>query len=53
MSLPILGPLLLPQDRSATQLGPVLRRMGAAGGVRGLFRGNMATVGGCACTAFT
>ena len=32
-------------DRSATQLGPVLRRMWADGGPRGLFRGNMATVG--------
>ncbi|PRW34020.1 calcium-binding mitochondrial carrier S -3-like [Chlorella sorokiniana] len=31
-------------DRSATRLGPVLRRMWADGGPRGLFRGNMATV---------
>ncbi|KAL4856804.1 Calcium-binding mitochondrial carrier protein [Chlorella vulgaris] len=31
-------------DRSATRLGPVLQRMWADGGLRGLFRGNLATV---------
>ncbi|EFN55456.1 hypothetical protein CHLNCDRAFT_133793 [Chlorella variabilis] len=31
-------------DPSATRLGPVLRRMWADGGPRGLFRGNLATV---------
>lgn len=31
-------------DRNATRLGPVLQRMWADGGLRGLFRGNLATV---------
>ena len=30
-------------DPSARRLAPVLRRMWADGGVRGLFRGNLAT----------
>ena len=32
------------QDSNAGRIGPVLRRMWADGGVRGLFRGNLASV---------